>query len=58
MVKSILFFLVFWGIVTGVLHILRQQSAKENWALTKNALYSFFTAMIAFILIGLFVILF
>ena len=58
MAKSIFFFLVFWGIVTGGLHILRQQSAKENWTLTKNVAYGFFTSMIAFILIGLFVILF
>lgn len=58
MAKTIIFFLVFWGIVTGAIHLLRNQSAKENWTLTKNVMYGFFTSMIAFILIGLFVILF
>ena len=51
-------FLVMWAAVTGGLGIWRQLSGKEKWSIVKTVSYGLSTAVIAFVILSVFVILF
>ena len=58
MMRMLILFIVMWAAVTGGLCIWRQLSGKEKWSIVKTVSYGLFTAVIAFVILSVFVILF
>lgn len=58
MMRMLVLFLVMWAAVTGGLGVWRQLSGKEKWSIVKTVSYGLFTAVIAFVILSVFVILF
>lgn len=58
MMRMLILFIATWAFVTGGLGVWRQLSGKEKWSIVKTVSYGLFTAVIAFVILSVFVILF